>query len=357
MTPRPGRSRVLRLLVAVAVVSAGCGGDSSDDPSTTTVPAPAAPTTTTTTVPITTTTTVPTTTTTRPASSDSLPLLEDGRPATWLGVTADYEAVEVDTVTGEVIRSIGQVSTAEDVATAECAACVNAIDFVWRTHDGAYFFVSQCCEPAAGSIHVVPVDETPMLPDDLDRFPSWHFWWATPAPDSHEVVLLGYHVLITTADVTPLTAREGVDYVEAWVNAEADDTFPISNAVWTGDVIRWLEGDAGMTRLRTFDRGTLSSITVDVPELAGWSLAGLTVRASGELVVIRSRPDGAADEALVLNTDGTVTDSFDVSFGARLGGYDRNGRFLIYSDDDGVVHWQGEHDGGVLGEGFVHASW
>ncbi|HSJ29694.1 MAG TPA: hypothetical protein VLB67_15930 [Acidimicrobiia bacterium] len=350
------RSRRLWTLVSLLLLVAACGGESSLDSSTTTTTTStttSAPTTTL--APTTTTTTVPTTA--PPDPPGALPLLDDGRPATWLGVTTDYEAVEVDTLTGEILRSIGQVSTAEEVATAECAACVNAIDFVWRTYDGAYFFVSQCCEPAAGSIHVLPEDQSPLLLDDLGDVPSWHFWWATPAPDSHEVVLLGYHVLITTADVTPLTAQAGVDYVEAWVNTESDPTFPISNAVWAGDVIRWLEGSDGVTRLRTFDRRDGSSDLVDVPDLAGWSLAGLTSRASGELVVVRSRPDGVAAEAIVLDVDGNVTGSFDVAAGARLGGYDRTGRFLVYTADDGVVRWHGEDDGGVLGEGFVHASW
>ena len=45
----------------------------------------------------------------------SIPTLDDGRPATFVAVTTDYAAVEVDTVSGDVVNSIAQVSTREAV--------------------------------------------------------------------------------------------------------------------------------------------------------------------------------------------------------------------------------------------------
>ena len=110
-------------LIALVLVVAACGGESAARETTTST---TSPTTTVTTTPATTTTTEPSTTTT------SAPPAQIELPATWVGVTEDYEAVEVDTATGEILRSIAQVSTAEDVATAECSACVNAVDAVWR---------------------------------------------------------------------------------------------------------------------------------------------------------------------------------------------------------------------------------
>lgn len=32
-------------------------------------------------------------------------------------------------------------------------------------------------------------------------------------------------------------------------------------------------------------------------------------------------------------------------------------RFLIYTDGDWTVRWQGLGQSGTLGEGFIHASW
>jgi hypothetical protein len=349
-------SAMTRTLLVLTVLLAACGAADSTVSSSTT----STSTTTTTTVPepTTTTTTVPATTTTVPAPDGALPTLPDGRPATWVGVTEDYEAVEVDTVTGEVIHSIGQVSDAEDVATAECSACVNAIDTVTRTYDGAYYFVSQCCEPAAGLIHVLTPEDFPLLGDGLADIPTWNQWSAAPSPDSHGVVFVGYQVVVTSADVPPGGDGPESDYTEAWVN-EGEDAFPISNAVWdTGHgAIRWLEAEAGTTRLRSFDLATGSTTTEPIPDLDGWNLAGLALNANGELVVVRSLPDTAASEALVVGVDGVLLDSFTLESGARLGGYDRTGQFLIYTADDGVVRWMGPDGSGILAEGFVHAGW
>jgi hypothetical protein len=167
---RPRRLPIL--LIAVTIVS-GCSSNGAEPATSTRDTTTSTETTTTTAVPTTTTTT--TTIVPSPSGGEPLPTLDDGRPSTWVGVTADYEAVEVDTAGGDVIRSLGQVSTAEDVETAECAACVNAIDAVWRTYDGSHILISECCEPAAGLIHVLTEDEIPLLPAG-DREP----WWASP---------------------------------------------------------------------------------------------------------------------------------------------------------------------------------
>lgn len=333
-------------LLALGIVLAACsaggqttttpGSESTTSSSTTTTSADT--TTTTTTVPTTTTSTVP-------SDDTGVPLLEDGRPATWVGVTSDYEAVEVDTVTGEVIRSLGQVSTAEDVETAECSACVNAIDAVWRTYDGAYFLISQCCEPAAGMIHILTEEQIPLGLDSEPDQPLF-FWSAAPAPDSLDVAFLGYQVLVTAADTETSAMTEL-------------ERFPVSNAVWVPgeDQIRWLEGEAETVFLRTFDTTDGSSTVVEIEELAGWNQVTLAIRPSGDLLVARSEPDAAASELVVLAPDGEVSGEIPVEQGARLGGYDRTGTHLIYTDGDGVVRWLSDDDGGVLAEGFVHASW
>jgi hypothetical protein len=82
-----------------------------------------------------------------------------------------------------------------------------------------------------------------------------------------------------------MDATPDVDYAEAWASS-GEDAFPISNAVWDGDAIRWLEGSAGEVRLRTVHLDSGASETTDVPELAGWNTAGLTRRASADLVAV-----------------------------------------------------------------------
>lgn len=336
------RSSIISFAALVLIVAA-CGGESAAPETTTST---IAPTTTTTTAPATTTTTeAPTTTSTTVA--------ETQLPVTWVGVTDDYEAVEVDTTTGEILRSIAQVSTAEDVETAECSACVNAVDAAWKSFDGAYYYVSECCEPAAGLIHVITAGDLPYLPGD--DVPQWLFWSASPSPTSEEVAFVGYEVVIVQPELDPQSAQAGVDYTLVWTASEG---LPISNAVWDGDVIHWLvDGpDGALLHSYRLTDGTMDA-TVEVPDLAGWSSARLARRASGELVVARSPFDEPATEALVFDLSGTVIDRFDLEPGSNLGGYDPSGTYLIYTDSEGTVRWQGEGGTGVLAEGFVQASW
>jgi hypothetical protein len=326
--------KAITLLLAVALAACGSGADAplGTEPPTTT---------TTSTTTTTTATTTTSSTTTLPAPDPTSEL-----PATWVGVTTDYEAVEVDTATGEIIRSLGQVATADDLENAECAACVNVIDAVWRTHDESHVLISECCEPAAGMIHILTPDGLP-LDRASETSTKVFFWSAAPAPDSTTVAFLGYQLL-----VGPIGELDETPAIEL-------DRFPMSNAGWVPGqaVVHWLESDENGAYLRTLDveSGQLSSANVE--ELAGWSLASLAVRASGDLVVVRSQLDGVAESALVLSPDGTVIDEFEISPGARLGGYESTGVFLIYAADDTVVRWIGPDGEGVLAEGFVFASW
>ena len=334
----------MSVLALLALVVGACGaGDGSD--STTTTEASTSTSLATTTTQPTTTTTAPTTTTTTEAPDSNV--LPGNAPATWVGVTTDYEAVEVDTATGEVIRSLGQVSTADDVENAECSACVNAIDMVWRTFDGSHTIISECCEPAAGQIHVLEDSELPLTLDS-DVAPVF-FWTASPAPDAPLITFLGYGVAVAAADdpQTPIASSELAD-------------FPVSNAVWVPDeeIVRWLEDAAGTLQLRSFDVATGTSTAVEVPDVEAQGIVGLAIRSSGEMVAMHAASDtDGATAALVLSPDGEIIDEFEVEDGARPGGYDSSGTILIYTDGDGVVHWLSEDGAGVLAEGYHFASW
>lgn len=338
----------LKRLSVLALLALVVGACSSDDGSAETTTTEAITTTSlapTTTAPSTTTTTPATTTTEgEDPDSNSLP---DGAPATWVGVTIDYEAVEIDTATGELIRSLGQVSTAEDVEGAECSACVNAIDAVWRTFDGSHTIISECCEPAGGQIHVLEDSELPLLFDSEDAPVS--FWTASPAPDAPLIAFLGYGVAVAEAD-DPLTPVASAELAH----------FPVSNAVWVpGEVVvRWLEDASGTLQLRTFDVATGTSTAVEVPGVEAQGIVGLAIRLSGDMVAMHSESDAdGATIAVVLNPDGEIVDEFEVEAGARPGGYDSSGTLLIYTDGDGVVRWLSEDGTGVLGEGYYAASW
>jgi hypothetical protein len=285
----------------------------------------------------------------------ALPTLEDGRPATFLAVNDDYTAVEVDTAIGELIRTIAQISTSEDVENAECSACVNAVDSIWRLADGSAYLMSECCEPAAGAMYW-------MGPNDVIT-PEVHeherggvtAWAANPSPSSRAMASASYGVSIDS----PENGR-----LWSWLS---DGTFYASTPpTWSLDLSTlWvLGGDGEGDLLWTIDpaSSTVSNIEID------WAgedhyLSGLGTQASGRLVTFRLTNDGDDDfendpvRGVVFEPTGDLVAEFDVEPGSRMGGYDPSGRFLIYVDGDGTVRWQGLGQTGSLGEGYFFASW
>ena len=91
-------------------------------------------------------------------------------------------------------------------------------------------------------------------------------------------------------------------------------------------------------------------------------LLGLDAQAGGNLVSFLTRY-GASGESIT--THGVVYSpvtaellaEFPVESGSSFGGYDPSGRFLIYTTPSGDVTYQGLGRVGVLGEGYVFASW
>ena len=338
------RIQRLSVLTLLALVMGACSSDGGAD-TTTTADATTSTTLATTTTPPSTTTTAPPTTTTTEA--DPAADFAEHAPATWVGVTTDHEAVEVDTATGEVIRSLGQVSTAEDVENAECAACINSIDLVWRTFDGSHVIISECCEPAAGQIHVLDDSELP-LRFDSEKAPVF-FWTAAPAPDSSLIAFLGYGIAVADA-ADPGAVLAALELAD----------FPVSNPAWVPgeESVRWLEDASGTLQIRTFDVTAGTSSAVEVPELEPQGITGLAIRPTGEMVAMSSGPDPDGETTgVVIRPDGEIVGEFSVEAGARPGGYDPSGTYLIYTDGDGRVHWRSADGTGVLAEGYHFASW
>jgi len=356
------------MVFGIVLVAAACGGTSSEAtpaPATTTT-APVATTTsiaatTTTTAsssgPTTTarptTTTVPaTTTTTRlaaPGTISPTPSLPDGRPRTFLAVTDDFEAVEVDTETGAVLRTIGQAGSRADLEAAEVAAAVNVIDAVWRTVDGSILVVSECCEPAAGAIQVL----TGTDPWDIDA-PTMPGWAAGASPITAEVAIVGYEVQVGRPDrwrYRDVVDPEIIGYASGSPTWSRDG----SRVFWIAEVptntgVRWVLAELDLTT------GEISDTVLDwVPEDA--RLAGLATRASGDLVTIVTTDAFTYTEGAVMSPDGALIEDFDIAEGSVLGGYDPTGTYLISVDGTGAVRWEGAGQSGPLADGYVFASW
>ena len=311
----------------------------------TTSPAPESPSTTTTVVED----------TWREPLEDSLPVLDDGRPATFLAVNDDHAAVEVDTATGEMIRVIAQISTAEDLANAECSACVNAVDAIWRLADGSAYLVSECCEPAAGAMFWMRPDEviTPEV-HEHDRV-GLTAWLANPSPSSRAVAAASYGVSIDSPD-------DG----QVWSWISPDGFFASSPPSWSRDLSTlWLVGgDGAVDLLWTIEPASSTVSSAELPWLSGDQyLSGLGTQASGRLVTFRLTDDGDEDfgndlaRGIAFEPAGELVAEFDVEPGSRMGAYDPSGRFLIYVDGDGTARWQGVGQTGLLGEGYPFASW
>ena len=282
-----------------------------------------------------------------------LPTLEDGRPATFVAVTTDYAAVEVDTASGDVVRSIAQVATAEDVQNAECAACINYVEKVWRLADGSAYLISECCEPASGFMFWMQPGEQ-MTPDNHHHDYSIFGWFGSPAPSIKAMTISGYGFGILSPESGP---------VWEWQNSGSEMLFASTPASWSRD-LKTLHLIDDQNNLWTADLGTASQTTIEVGWLdQGQFGQGLATQERGRLVTFRV--DGGHDEnpydnptrGIVFDPAGELYAEFDVEAGSQMGGYDPSGRFLIYVDGQGTVRRQGLGQRGVLGEGFIFASW
>lgn len=269
-------------------------------------------------------------------------------------MTSDFEAVEVDTVSGEVTRSLGQLGDGNDPETAEIAE--NVIDSLWRTIDGSRIVVSECCEPAAGVIHFLEPGER-LTADSHSDQPLPHGWYASPSPQSAAVAVIGYEVQVI--------APEGERYYELLDTEQLG--FPSGSPSWSRDAagVWWVSelyvpaDDTTIWLLNHLDLGTEEPeiTTTTLPWVdSGSRLTGLATRADGGLVAVLSAPDGSA-ELVVFERTGELENGEPMEGRSSLGGYDPTGRFLIYVDGDNTVRWRGGGGSGILGRGYVFASW
>jgi len=353
--------RTKSTIIILILVAASCGGTAPEpppaDPATTTGP----------------TATVPDATTTSSTAAPgttagaglpiplNIPRLESGLPATFVGVTEGWEAVEVDTASGDIVRSIGQMERPGEAD--DEGGVFAAIDQVWRTSDHLWYIVSECCEPAAGMIHFLDAT-TRLTSANHDETIITDGWTIAPSPFDGRLVKLGYSV-----EVAPVGVESEV---LIWLDQPGGPGFADGAAAWdrTGTAISWLSHD--------FETGAATLLHLDVTagdddptmvELAWvgsdqW-LDGMGTQESGNHVAfLNTRDDTDPEAATVVVTEGVVFSAqgeliatFPVETGSRWGSYDPSGRMLIYTDADFTVRWQGLGQSGVLAEGFVHVSW
>jgi hypothetical protein len=361
---RPRRARrgldgVRRLAPSLFLLVAACLGDgagptaSPSTPAPSTTPPPSLSSTTASRPPTATSTTdAPTTTATTTTGPGGTPTLEDGRPVTFLAVTNDYEAVEVDTATGEILRSFGQRATAADLDTGEFPP--NVVDALWRTTSGAMILVSECCEPAGGRINYL--GRSGRLSDDHGE-PNVAAWAVVPSPVSDAVILVGYATAITTPD--PTAASDQLVFLE-------NDGSGVGAIGWSADgrLVYWYDAFTGelVTWDPTASVGDVGRTPVDwVGD--GQRLAGLEQRMDGALVSFLLTAgddyfDIVATEMVVYRAnDAEIIDRFGLDPGSVFGGFDPTGTHFVYTTRSGQVMWKGPEGLTPLADGFLFAGW
>lgn len=364
-----------RIVVAVsfALILAACGG--SGDPgaqpaSTTTAPEATSTTagsttsTTTTTRPSTTTTTATTTTERRststltdvenpgPMTPAEGPTLDDGRPATFLAVTAESTtAVEVDTTTGSIVREIGATGNDGSGSALEGNVVVDA----WWDPASGNTIISTCCEPAAGDLTFLEAGQSYRYPTAGDS--SGFGWDASVSPDGSLYLLTGYYVRIQEA-------ADPSEYVDLFESFDGTGRHPAWLRDRRGVAVAhpWdFEGgtERGWVEVIELDEANrvISSIRHEVPE----GVADLEVRADGRLVVLLGTGQGYAaegDRAVVMDPDtGDRLTEFDLGAESYGLSYDNTGTYLLYVTTAGEIRWQGAGRSGELADGFISADW
>jgi hypothetical protein len=355
-------SRTILIWSLLTVVACGGANDSSEvtaqtDPDSTAQTAPIATDAHPDTTIAASTTSQPPASSTAPTTTSTIaltPTLGDGRPATFMAVSADYEAVEVDTATGAVVHRFGRRADAAALASGDEIA-PNVVDGIWRSASGEAVLISECCEPAGGRITFLSPDGT--LDPEYTELP-WHGWWVVPSANSDRVIITGYFTQIVNAAEGP----GGADAVTLFEN----DGSGVHAIGWSSDgsSIHWYDDSSGELVTWTRSDGVFE-ITSSVP--IDWvgpdqDLSGLDAQASGNIVSFLTR---RASNGEPIETDGVVYSpltgellaEFEVPAGSSFGGYDPSGRFLIYTTPVGAVMYQGLGRVGLLGEGYLFASW
>ncbi len=355
----------LTLATALLLVLASCGGDSATTstaaaPGTIgTPPSTVAPTTTSTATPAVTATTEGLSATTTAVATPAVPAtptLADGRPATFVAITDDYLAVEVDTLSGEIVHIIGQTGTLAEVNSAE-EMPPNVLVGVRRVRSGAVVGLSDCCEPAAGRLFFVDAGEA--LGDDPYSSEEWNAGWTlAPSPTDGRFASMGYSLAV----VDPTDPAKTIN--GAWIEDESIG-FPSGVAAWTRDGSRlyWTTQIERVAALATFDLAAGETGHVTVLPWVGvhQRLDGIGTQASGNLVgFLHASNDNfetVESEGVVFSESGELLASFPVEANSLWGGYDQSGRFIIYVDGDDTVRWQGLGMSGSLADGYIFASW
>ncbi len=264
-------------------------------------------------------------------------LTADGRPASFFAITVEGAAVEVDTVSGRILREIAQLD--DPTSDVELPQVLVSIWPVAGT-DGTVL-LSDCCEPAAGNIYRLDADDRI---DDPAEVWAGGGWEAVPDARGARVATSAYTSTVRADDgtETALFDTPGVTSFVDWLRDR--------------DGVVFAEPGENSTVIRRFDLDASGSVATAVEFTLPFSGRDLTVRADGNLVLLATEPDGV-DRGIVFTPDGDLVTAFDTVAGGQILDYDARGLFVIQLDDDGNASWQGLGQSGTLGSGYLWVQW
>lgn len=261
--------------------------------------------------------------------------------------------MHVDTSNQQTLRSYGD--RGDPSAPQQGEGPIGYLDDAWQLPGTDRIYFTPCCEPAGGTGRYINTDIDSSVDDGRVSYSGFA---AVPSPDA---------TMLAIPQMFGLYLSEALP--------QPDVTLIATSPYASKDAVAWLRDRRGLVwaplnddRVRTIeiieldaDNAPIATRTVPAHGLTNVSLA---VRGDGAIVVAGcdQGPEevSACDHstALVLDPDGgEVIAEFAIEAGARLGGYDYTGTYLISTADDGIARWQGAGESGVLGHGYRWASW
>lgn len=279
--------------------------------------------------------------------------LPDAAPSTYWTVLRG-ELVQVDARTGEVLTILGGWERPETIGEGDV---IQALESPEVAPDGS-LYIDDCCTPEFGTIYKLGPDE------QFDSGIGWVTGRTPVVSPSGDLVMIaiGQATEIYRSEGSPVTGIGDVPFDSgtprfvplAWIDES-------TVAVRVMDI-----DDQEQIRIYDLDDNVLVEREDARRSIADRFYMDAATRADGMLVVAGRRPNGdslglAGGGDLVAEiidpATGELVTEFDLPDRVFDIDYDRSGRFLLASGDDGVLHWFGAGGSGILAEGVGSASW
>jgi hypothetical protein len=337
-----GRAQLAIIAVVVALAAFGGGLVLFDDDRD-----PVAGTTTTT-QPITSTITAP------PATTPTGEM-----PTTLVAVTDDGRVVVVDVRSGKEVRELAALADpGAERDDDEEGPGPNVIDSVALSPDGQTVFWSECCEPAAGVLHRVPI--TGGESEDVGS------GYAPAFGQDPSFVAVVDPLGVEVRDLVGDRGRRLVDELHG--GSYQSVSLSLSGQLVAADFVT--DGDKGQHGVAIATVAQLPGSEQDDPPatepkvylpVEGGGVWFPVFRADGKLVVAEQccglEPKGRARGLVVNPATLEVVATFNYPSPIVDQDYDGGGRWLLTTHADGSLLWQGNGKHGNLGRGYRAAAW